>query len=148
MKNLILSKSFLTIAVIGISLLCTCSFRVRAAQDGSEGEEWMKWSISVRQVYVRAYVQGLMNGFNRGCDEGVSSAQPKAKGDAVLQYMIACLSHSPVSQRDSMKMVDQITDFYSRYPTQRSINISDVLLGLHAGLSVEQIHRHFAGTRR
>jgi|GEM_PF-5634634 hypothetical protein len=135
------------IIVIGV-LLATWSLHVRAAQDGSEGDEWMKWDNNLRQVYVRAYVQGLMNGFNRGCDEGVSAAQPKAPGDTVLKFMTTCISHSPVSQRDSMKMVDQITSFYTRYPEQRSLNISDVFLGLHAGLSLEQIHRHFTGSGR
>lgn len=148
MRNLAMRKSRFRVGIIiVISILATWTPHAIAARDGSEGDEWLKWDSHARQVYVRAYVQGIMNGFNRGCDEGVSSAQPKAPGDAVLRYITVCLSHSPVSQRDSMKMVNTITDFYTRYPAQRSLDISDVLLGLHAGQSLEQIHEHYSGTR-
>lgn len=121
---------------------------VNAARDGSEGDQWMKWDNNVRQVYVGAYVQGAMSGFTRGCDQGVSAARPKTSGDAVLKYMSECLSHSLISERDSIKMVDTITEFYTRYPDQRVLNISDILLNLHAGSSIEQIHRRLAGTHK
>jgi hypothetical protein len=149
MKTLAIRKShFRAFLLIILGIVVMWSLPVKAAQDGSEGEEWMKWDNNTRRVYVRAYVQGSMNGFNRGCDDGVSSAQPNAQGEAVLRFMTACLSRSPISQRDSMKMVDQITDFYTRYPAQRFLDISDVLLGLHAGLTRDQIHEHYVGVRR
>jgi len=97
----------------------------------------MKWDRNTRQVYVRAYIQGMMDGFNGDCD-GRVAAQPKAPDKSVLGYMSTCLSRSPLSQRDSMKMVDMITEFYTRYPLKRDLDISEFLLNFHAGLSPDQ----------
>jgi hypothetical protein len=121
--------------------------RIYAAWVGAEGDNWLKWDTKTRQVYVEAYVLGMQSGFTRGCSEGIFAAQPKIKGGDATKYANVCLAHSPISEKDSIKMIDAITEFYTKYPKQRYLYISDILLRLHAGLSIEQIHEHFEGTQ-
>jgi hypothetical protein len=50
---------------------------------------------------------------------------------------------SRTSKGDSIRFVPLVTKFYRAYPTQRSIDIRDVLYEAAKGLSVAQIHEHF-----
>jgi len=136
-------KGFIVLLVFIVIL----NGRIYAAWVGAEGDNWLKWDTKTRQVYVEAYVLGMQSGFTRGCSEGIFAAQPKIKGGDATKYANVCLAHSPISEKDSIKMIDAITEFYTKYPKQRYLYISDILLRLHAGLSIEQIHEHFEGTQ-
>ncbi|HME58941.1 MAG TPA: hypothetical protein VKF63_11435 [Terracidiphilus sp.] len=131
--------------VIAMLLLILCG-QVHAAWVGSEGDEWLKWDITTRQAYFGAYVTGMLSGYGYGCEQGIFAVKPKMKGLDVGRYARICMSHSPISNRDSSKMIDEITEFYQKYPEKRFIYISDIIRELYSGLSIEQIHEHYAGT--
>jgi hypothetical protein len=116
---------------------------VRAVWIGSEGQEWLSWDAGTRATYVRAYIHGLQEGYSKGCEAGIAAAQPRLKYDDAVRIHQDCWSRFPISTQDSDKFISSITRFYSTYPNQRFLYISDVLDALHAGRSVEQIHEHF-----
>jgi len=146
-KTMPLKRRHKVLAIIAAFLLMG-NIHTQAAWVGSEGDEWLKWDANARQTYVLAYVRGMQSGFTRGCDLGISTVEPKMGAGDIVRYTSECVSRSPISDRDSMKMIDSITTFYKRYPMQRFLYISDILLGLHAGRTVDQIHEHFAGTNQ
>lgn len=129
-----------TFAVMLFLLVSGCA---KAAWVGTEGEEWLRWDANTKVVFIRAFIQGMQSGFNRGCESGIESVQPQMSGGDMARATDACLAHFPISERDSSKLVGQITDFYRRYPKQRFLYISDIFLQLHAGRTIEQIHEHF-----
>jgi len=127
--------------LLTVFVFCGCfAQQAQAAWIGSEGDEWLKWDSNARAVYVRAYVQGLQQGYTQGCEAGINAGRPRLKSDDVVEFHKECWSHFPISTRDSMQIVDSVTKFYLAYPKERYIYISDILLGLHAGLTLEQIH--------
>jgi hypothetical protein len=81
-----------------------------------------------------------MLGFSRGCESAISSALPLVDGPEKVAASNRCGSHNPLSSHDSIKLVDSITEFYKGNPDERFVWASDILLKLHAGLSVKQIH--------
>ena len=128
------------------AFLLVMTSRAQGPQPRGEGDEWLKWGNNTRKIYVRAYAQGLEVGFLRGCDQAVGGAKPRPRAAVALENLDECASHVP-SDRDAMKMVSAVTTFYTKYPDQRSLDISDILLGLYAGSSLNQIHEDFAGGR-
>lgn len=126
-----------------VLLLFSATRSANAAWIGSEGDEWLKWDTNTRETYLRAYVQGMRQGYGKGCDNGIAAAQPHLKYDDATRTHQECWNHFPISAKDSDRFAASITKFYSAYPQQRFLYISDVLLELHAGRSIEQIHGHF-----
>jgi len=117
--------------------------QAKAAWTGDEGEEWLKWDANAKAVYVLAYVQGLQKGYSKGCEAGISTIQARLKYDDAVRAHHECWNRFPISTRDSAQLIDSITMFYTAYPKQRFLYISDILLELHVGRSIEQIHGHF-----
>ena len=130
-----------------LAFIVIADSHIHAAWVGSEGDKWLQWNTQTKQVYVEAYVLGIQSGYTKGCSEGIFALQPKIKGGEAIRYANLCLAHSPISEKDSSKMIDDITEFYTKYPKQRYLYISDILLRLHAGFSIQQIHEHFEGAK-
>jgi hypothetical protein len=101
---------------------------------GPNGDEWLRWNKSQRDFYVTTYVQGLMLGFLKGCESGISSALPPVDGPEKMAGINRCWNHDPLSSQDSIKLVDSITEF---------VWATDIFLKLHTGLSVKQIHEQY-----
>jgi hypothetical protein len=108
--------------------------------DGADGSAWLKWSEKTRELYVTAYVHGLMRGYSRGCEAGIRSTTPTIDSARLPIASDKCWTSFPISTQDSIKLIGSITQFYKEYPDQRSIHASDVLLALHEGRSIQQIH--------
>jgi hypothetical protein len=135
------------VAALAVGALSS-AFYIQKAQindpfTGPNGDEWLRWSKSHRDFYVTAYVQGLMLGFLKGCESGISSSLPPVDGPEKVAGINRCASHSPLSSQDSIKLVDSITEFYKEYPDERFVWASEILLKLHGGLSVKQIHEQY-----
>jgi hypothetical protein len=108
-----------------------------------EGEDWLHWNAQTRNVYVRAYTEGNLQGYNRGCGEGIISLSPKINGQTFIDSSKKCAAKAPITSLASTNFAEQITRFYELYPHQRFLRISDILLGLYAGKSLEKIHLSF-----
>jgi len=132
------------VVVIAVGTL-SAAFYIRTARidvpfTGPNGDNWLRWNKSQRDFYVTAYVQGLMLGYSRGCESAISSILPPVDGPEKVVAFNRCESHNPLSSQDSIKLVDSITEFYKEYPNERFVWASDILLKLHTGLSVKQVH--------
>jgi len=121
--------------------------QARAARVGEEGEMWLRWGATTRNAYVFAYVKGITHGYSSGCGSGMDYLSSKRRYDAkeAEEYLSGCISRSPVTLKgiDDKAIIHSTTEFYRTYPKQRFLYISDVLLKLLAGHTLEQIHKEF-----
>jgi len=124
---------------IAVSLMIIGCYDHRASIQ-AEGDQWLKWDTNTRKVYVTAYVRGMQRGFFRGCESAMSAARPPIDGPERGETSDRCWKSFPISNRDSMEFIDSITEFYKNNPKQRCLFISDILLKLHAGYTITQIH--------
>ena len=135
-------------ATISFVLLClTVLGQARAAWFGEEGELWLNWKMETRSAYVYAYTAGIRRGFTAGCSAGIDylSSKRQQRAEEAEGFLAGCSSRSPVAiaKIDEASLVKAITAFFQAYPKQRFLNISDVLLKLLAGHTVDQIHAEF-----
>jgi len=110
-----------------------------AATSCCEGTLWLKASKDSRTSYVGGFIEGLTRGFGQGCLSGtrdIEASKPGLDADPLRN----CLTKSYTFSRDTEEYVKLITDFYRRYPDDRGMPTSDVLLKLSRGLGLEQIH--------
>jgi hypothetical protein len=110
-----------------------------AATACCEGTIWLKASKDSRTSYVGGFIEGLTRGFGQGCLSGtrdIEASKPGLDADPLRN----CLTKSYTFSRDTEEYVKLITDFYRRYPDDRGMPTSDVLLKLSRGLGLEQIH--------
>jgi hypothetical protein len=124
--------------------------QAHAAWVGGEGEMWLKWNMATRNAYVYAYVAGSLRGFTMGCNAGLDylSSKRNYNPDEAEDVLSGCTKRSPVklAKIDDRLLTGSITSFYRAYPKQRFLYISDILLKLLAGQSIDQIHREFPGS--
>jgi hypothetical protein len=134
------------VAALGV-LFFSLLGQAQAAWVGAEGEMWLKWEIATRNAYVYAYTAGILRGFTAGCNAGIDylSSKRKYKADEAEDYLAGCSSNSPVklTRIDDGLTAQAVTAFYAKYPKQRFLNVSDILLKLLAGHTIDQIHREF-----
>jgi hypothetical protein len=110
-----------------------------AATACCEGTIWLKASKDTKTAYVDGYVEGIMHGFGQGClagTKGVQASAPGIEGDPFRK----CLAKGYTFSRTTDEYVKLITDFYRKYPDDRDMPISEVLVKLSQGLGFEQIH--------
>jgi hypothetical protein len=134
-------SSFRMALIIALTLLVTIS--CKANWICCEGDEWLKWDTQTRGVYVRAYASGNIQGYARGCSEGLVASTPKMDGAYSMSASKRCSERAMITGRDSSRFADQITKFYQAYPQQRFLRISDILIGLYSGKTLEEIHNSF-----
>ena len=143
MKRLsLLGVAFLVVLSIGaFSVVLYQRINSRSVPfGGADGNEWLRWGQDTRDLYVTAFAHGMMRGYSQGCQAAISTAIPSIDGPKVPEAFNRCWSRYPISSRDSIQLVGAITEFYKKYPDRRSLNASDILLKLHAGLSIDQIY--------
>jgi hypothetical protein len=130
-------------SIIFLILVCRCD----AAWVGKDGQMWLEWNIATRNAYVYAYVAGITRGFMQGCNTGVDylSSTKSYPASETKKIIEGCSALSPVklNEIDDRLLGQWITKFYTKYPGQRFLYISDVILKLLAGRTIDQIHREF-----
>jgi transposase InsO family protein len=145
MRNLRLRNSgwpaLLAFVMAGLLVCVDC----RATWVCCEGDDWLHWDAQTREAYVRAYTLGNLQGYNLGCTEGVRVAASTVRmtGQSIIDASKKCAAKATITSRDSSQFVSQVTKFYNQYPGQRFLRISDILIDLYAGKTLDQIHRSF-----
>jgi hypothetical protein len=97
-------------------------------------------STETRQTYATAYVLGFSAGFGRGCEVGTKDVKQTIPGieNEPLHKCFQQGLHFP----DADSMAKSVTEFFTRYPGDRYLYISDVIGALGRGMTLEEIHKH------
>lgn len=128
-----------TLAAV-VLLLFLCCPALHAVRNGSEGEDWLKWTPETRAVYIQGYFTGFWEGLGTGCHQGASVL---TSGPSYLRAVKKCNESYPRPNVDPITFAPLVTSFYEAYPRLRSVDIRDVLYEGVMGLSIAQIHEHF-----
>lgn len=110
-------------------------------------EMWLQWDKTSRTAFVLGNLRGHWDGVMAGCGDaklavgtlrGVSGFTPEVADE---MYMRCGARYKP-SNRSIESYEEVVTDFYSRYPEDRTIEIQDVLLlAMDPELTAEGIHK-------
>jgi len=128
-------KTFLSLLVLITVLILIATATCRANWICCEGDEWLSWDAHTRSIYIRAYVRGNVEGYAHGCANG--------NEPYTMEAAQRCSDRAMIKSRDSSHFEERITEFYQKYPQQRFLRISDILIGLYAGKTLEEIHNSF-----
>lgn len=142
-RTIAMRKTSLSRLVLITVLFLTVTATCRANWICCEGDEWLRWDAQSRGVYVRAYTMGYVHGYTSGCANGLVASTPEMNGSYTMEASKRCSERATITSRDSSHFADRITEFYQKYPEQRFLRISDILLGLYAGKTLEEIHNSF-----
>jgi hypothetical protein len=109
-----------------------------------EGEQWLRWTNDVRQTYVLAFSLGYSKGYVQGCDVGTRDVTAGSKPGLENDPTRNCRQKGLDFSRGTDYFVKSITDFYTRFPSDRDIYVEELIQCFARGLSVEEAHRqHF-----
>ena len=111
-------------------------------------EMWLKWDKSSRIAFVMGYLRGHWDGVGAGCGDatlrlgalrGVSGFTP----EATEQLRMQCGTRYKPSNRQFESYESVITDFYTRFPEDRSVDVPDLLqlLGPDSQLTSQDLYR-------
>jgi hypothetical protein len=115
---------------------------------------WLKWDKSSRLAFIMGNLRDHWDGVEAGCFDanravrslpGISGFTPEADEEMRMD----CGNRYKPSDRTFESYEQQITNFYTRYPEDRIIEIQDVLL-LLAGdpkLTAEDVHKRIKITQ-
>jgi len=138
-------------------LLCACSKGPSPKKVGAtdspppfSGDMWLRWDRSARVAFVMGDLRGLWDGQGAGCGDaklelrslpGVVGLTPELAEK--IRFQCANKFKLPARPFDSYEQV--ITDFYTRFPEDRGVEIQDVLqflaYDLDAKLTAADIHK-------
>ncbi len=113
------------------------------APASTEGGRWLKWNGETKLQYVEAYSLGFQRGFYQACKVAVKtmSAAAKSQESAFDECHRQVQRHS----RYMEEYVQSITDYYSSYPDDLNVDISELLEGLSDSqhLTIQQMHEYY-----
>ncbi len=96
------------------------------------GEMWLKWDRPTRLAFVMGNLRGYWDGQDAGCGEAKILAQslPDVRGmtkDVAEDLRFRCTSKLKPSNRTFESYEEVVTDFYTRYPEDKTIEIPEIL---------------------
>jgi hypothetical protein len=152
----------LPIALSAVLFGCGCSrsqpIESREALDVAppfSAEKWLKWDRSLRMAFIVAYLVGRWDGVSAGCSDaklevgslpGVSGFTPEVADE----MWVNCGKKYKPSNRAFESYESVITDFYDRYPEDRSVEVPDLLqlLAPDPKLTSEEIYKRIKITQK
>ena len=87
-----------------------------------QGDMWLKWKSDTRDAYLLGFVYGFRTGSGGNRDQSSKVSPPEVI--------------------NTVELAKSITDFYTRYPGDRELNIQEIIEQIWNGLTLEQIHNH------
>ncbi len=96
------------------------------------GEMWLKWDRSSRLAFIMGNLRGYWDGQGAGCGEAkiLAESLPGVRGlteDIAEQMRFRCANKLKLSSRTFESYEGVVTEFYTRYPEERAVEIQDVL---------------------
>jgi hypothetical protein len=118
-------------------------------------EMWLRLDRSSRMAFIVAYLLGRWDGVSAGCSDaklevgslpGVSGFTP----DVADEMWINCGKKYKPSNRPFESYESVITDFYNRYPEDRSVEVPDLLqlLAPDPELTSDEMHKRIKITQK
>ncbi len=118
------------------------------------GEVWLQWDKSSRMAFVLGNVRGHWDGVMAGCGDakltvGALRGVSGFTAEAADEMYMRCGTRYKPSNRSVESYEEVATNFYSRYPEDRIIEIPDIMLLLAGdpGLTAEDIHKRITITQ-
>src|SRR6266478_4459385 len=164
----LISRPFgLIVVIVSATLLATSCSRSQQSEHNPTGstvntevappfsaEMWLKWDRSSRLAFIMGNLRGHWDGVGAGCGDanravrslrGVSGFTP----EAAEEMRMDCGKNYKPSNRPFESYEEVVTNFYTRYPEDRVIEMQDVLR-LLAGdpeLTAEDVHKRITITQ-
>lgn len=96
------------------------------------GHTWLTWDKPSRVAFITGNIQGYWDGQAAGCGQAKllvmsPSASVSLTEEAAEQMRFRCVNKFKLSNRSFDSYEQVITDFYSRYPDLRQIEVQDLL---------------------
>jgi len=101
-----------------------------------EGNDWLHWTKTRRESYVRGFIQGYYAGCAEACEKAVNPS-PAPQGSAATHTQ-----HVLDFGTGTDELAHRVTEFYKRYPENRILSFEEVVIGIGLGKSLEQIHQN------
>ncbi len=155
---------WLLLVALGTTVIGAGCSRTRQPERSSGGgtavapafsaEMWLKWDKSARLAFIMGNLRGHWDGVGAGCGDanravrslrGVSGFTP----EAAEEMRMDCGKNYKPSNRPFESYEEVVTNFYTRYPEDRVIEMQDVLR-LLAGdpeLTAEDVHKRITITQ-
>jgi hypothetical protein len=142
------SRGFRKIVLFALTLsilLVLSVSRVLAGGQDTEGDAWLNMNPDTRIAFVRGYTVGLSRGFAEGCDAYKRIEQPKNYDlrDDPFRKCLNTPGHG--FGRDVDYYAEQVTAFYTLFPSDRAAPFEEVLKKLSDSekMTPPQIHEWF-----
>jgi hypothetical protein len=156
-----LCSSWALLAALSMALFGSSCSRDQQPKHGSTGnranpevalpfsaEMWLKWDKPSRIAFLMGYLRGHWDGVGAGCADakravrslpGVSGFTPEAADEMWMH----CGTNYKPSSRAFASYEEVVTNFYTRYPEDRIVEVPDVLLLLapDSELTADDIHK-------
>lgn len=116
-----------------------------------DGETWLQLNPSARLAFIVGNLRGYYDGQAAGCGEAklLAESLPGVSGlptEKAEDMRFQCVSKFKLSRRPFESYEKVVTDFYSHYPEDRTIDIPDVLQLLaydsEAKVTADDIHKN------
>ena len=107
------------------------------------GDDWLRMTPSEKFYFVEGYRKGSLAGHDDACELFASSAKeqlpPISTGGIALD---PCQGRARSWAKGTEQVVKQIDEYYSRFPSDRRVHVTNVLQNLsdQSSLTIEQIH--------
>lgn len=134
-------RLLLAYCVLG-TLLTLGAKPVFGQRECCDGDWWFKLKPQARQAYVFGYAVGYQHGHIDGCHEGAKGWPGREKLEYENDPGKKCLDQQLDFSKGTEYFAHAITNFYKRYPEDRSISIYEVLQQLGRGVSLEEVHAY------
>jgi hypothetical protein len=114
------------------------------------GNTWLRWDRPSRLAFVMGNLRGYWDGQGAGCGEAKILAQSLSGVSGLTegvaeQMRFRCANKLKLSNRSFESHEEVVTDYYTRYPEDESIEIQDILEQLiydsDGKLTAAEIHK-------
>ena len=133
-------------ALIGLVAMAHNAHRRLVLAQSTEGNRWLDMNSDTRSGFVWGYILGVTRGFAEGC-EAYDKIVPLRAPVSLKEYPFAkCLNSKGRGFSKPIPFYqEEITDFYSSFPSDRDVPFGEVLKRLSDDehMTPAQIHEWF-----
>jgi hypothetical protein len=132
---------FAVFAFVAVLIFCAPSSSW-AQRRCCEGDTWMKWTEDHRDDYLRGYILGYAEGYTGACYKMTKYLHPPISLGEKNNPLSSCLAEMPDFSRGPEYFAKQITELYTTYPQDRILLVTEILVDLVSGKSIQEIHEN------